>query len=151
MPDFTNEEWKIETDFYQTLNENCLFQINFKFEAMGKAQSFLIKILLGGISVLIAGFLLPGVHIDDFQTGFILAAVIILINLTLKPILILLTLPLTLMTFGLFLLVINALMILLADHFIDGFSVDGFWWAILFAIVLSIINSMFGNRMDSGN
>lgn len=151
MPDFTNEEWKIETDFYQTLIENCLFQINFKFETMGKAQSFLIKILLGGISVLIAEFLLPGVHIDDFLTGFILAAVIILINLTLKPILILLTLPLTLITFGLFLLVINALMILLADHFIDGFSVDGFWWAILFAIVLSIINSLFGNRMDSGN
>lgn len=118
---------------------------------MDKAQSFLVKILLGGISVLIAEFLLPGVHIDDFMTGFILAAVIILINLTLKPILILLTLPLTLITFGLFLLVINALMILLADHFIDGFSVDGFWWAILFAIVLSVINSLFGNRMDSGD
>ncbi len=118
---------------------------------MDKAQSFLVKILLGGISVLIAEFLLPGVHIDDFMTGFILAAVIILINLTLKPILILLTLPLTLITFGLFLLVINALMLLLADHFIDGFSVDGFWWAILFAIVLSVINSLFGNRMDSGD
>lgn len=118
---------------------------------MDKAQSFLVKILLGGISVLLAEFLLPGVHIDDFMTGFILAAVIILINLTLKPILILLTLPLTLITFGLFLLVINALMILLADHFIDGFSVDGFWWAILFAIVLSVINSLFGNRMDSGD
>lgn len=118
---------------------------------MDKAQNFLVKILLGGISVLIAEFLLPGVHIDDFITGFILAAVIILINLTLKPILILLTLPLTLITFGLFLLVINALMILLADHFIDGFSVEGFWWAILFAIVLSIINSLFGNRMNSGD
>lgn len=118
---------------------------------MDKAQSFLVKILLGGISVLIAEFLLPGVHIDDFLTGFLLAAVIILINLTLKPILILLTLPLTLVTFGLFLLVINALMILLADRFIDGFSVEGFWWAILFAIVLSIINSLFGNRMDSGD
>lgn len=118
---------------------------------MDKAQSFLVKILLGGISVLIAEFLLPGVRIDDFLTGFLLAAVIILINLTLKPILILLTLPLTLVTFGLFLLVINALMILLADRFIDGFSVDGFWWAILFAIVLSIINSLFGNRMDSGD
>lgn len=118
---------------------------------MDKAQNFLVKILLGGISVLIAEFLLPGVHIDDFMTGFILAAVIILINLTLKPILILLTLPLTLITFGLFLLVINALMILLADHFIDGFSVEGFWWAILFAIVLSIINSLFGNRMNSGD
>ena len=118
---------------------------------MDKAQSFLVKIFLGGISVLIAEFLLPGVHIDDFMTGFILAAVIILINLTLKPILILLTLPLTLITFGLFLLVINALMVLLADHFIDGFKVDGFWWAILFAILLSILNSLFGSRINSGN
>lgn len=118
---------------------------------MDKAQSFLVKILLGGISVLIAEFLLPGVHIDDFMTGFILAAVFILINLTLKPILILLTLPLTLITFGLFLLVINALVVLLADHFIDGFRVDGFWWAVLFAIVLSLINSLLGNRLNSGN
>ncbi len=112
---------------------------------MNKAQSFLIKIFLGGISVLIAEFLLPGVHIEDFMTGFLLAAVIILINVTLKPILILLTRPITLITFGLFLLVINALMILLADRFIEGFSVDGFWWAILFAIVISIINPLFGN------
>ena len=118
---------------------------------MDRAQSFLVKIFLGGISVLIAEFLLPGVHIDDFMTGFILAAVIIVINFTLKPILILLTLPLTLITFGLFLLVINALMILFADYFIEGFRVDGFWWAILFAIVLSILNSLFGNRMNSGN
>lgn len=118
---------------------------------MDKAQSFLVKILLGGISVLIAEFLLPGVHIDDWTTGFILAAVIILINITLKPLLIILTFPITLITFGLFLLVINALMILLADRIIEGFSVDGFWWAILFAIVLSILNSLFGNRMNSGN
>ncbi len=98
---------------------------------------------------MIAEFLLPGVHIEDFMTGFLLTAVIILINVTLKPVLILL--PLNLITFGLFLLDINALMILLADRFIEGFRVDGFWWAILFAIVLSIINSLFGNRMDSGD
>ena len=118
---------------------------------MEKAQRFLVKILLGGISVLIAEFLLPGVHIDDWMTGFMLAALIILINLTLKPILIILTFPITLITFGLFLLVINALMILLAERVIDGFRVDGFWWAILFAIVLSIINSLFGNRLDLGD
>jgi putative membrane protein len=117
---------------------------------MDKAQSFLVKILLGGISVLIAEYLLPGIHIDNFLTGFILAAFIILINLTLKPLLILLTLPITLITFGLFLLVINALMILFADHVIEGFRVDGFWWAILFAIVLSLLNSLLGNRLDSG-
>ncbi|MBN7816590.1 phage holin family protein [Algoriphagus pacificus] len=118
-------------------------------ENSNAASSFLVKILLGGISVLIAEFLIPGVHVDNFMTGFLLAAVIILINLTIKPILIVLTLPITLITLGLFLLVINAAMLLLAAKIIPGFEVDGFWWAVLFAIVLSIINSLFGNKLDS--
>ncbi len=117
-------------------------------EKANRPLNFVVKILLGGIAVLIAEFLLEGIHIDSFITGFILAAVIILINITLKPILIILTLPITLLTLGLFLLVINALMIMLADKIIPGFEVDGFWWAILFAIVLSIINSLFGNNLN---
>lgn len=114
-----------------------------------KPFSFLVKILIGGISVLIAEFLVPGIHLDGFFTGFILAAVIILINVTLKPLFILLTLPLTVITFGLFLIVINAFVILLCDWLMPGFSVDGFWWAMLFALVLSILNSLFGNSLDS--
>jgi putative membrane protein len=114
-----------------------------------KASSFLVKIILGGISVLIAEFFLSGIHIDSWVTGFLLAAILILINLTIKPLMIVLTLPLTLITFGLFLLVINALVIMLADKIIPGFQVDGFWWALLFAIVLSIINSLFGNNLNS--
>lgn len=109
----------------------------------------LTKILLGGVSVLIADFLLSGVSIDTWLTGFLLAAVIILINFTLKPIMIILTFPVTILTFGLFLLVINALVILIADYFIPGFSVDGFWWALGFAIVLSLINGVFGNDLSS--
>ena len=118
-------------------------------EKKNKPLNFLVKILLGGISVLIAEYFLPGIHIDTFITGFILAAVIILINITLKPLLIVLTFPITVVTLGLFLLVINALMIMLADRIIPGFQVDGFWWAILFAIVLSIINSLFGNNLNA--
>lgn len=114
-----------------------------------KASSFLVKIILGGISVLIAEFFLSGIHIDSWVTGFLLAAILILINLTIKPLMIVLTLPLTLITFGLFLLVINALVIMLADKIIPGFQVDGFWWALLFAVVLSIINSLFGNNLNS--
>lgn len=151
MPAIPNAGLYLRADFHQSFSRILVIFPEFKRGTMDRAQSFLVKILLGGISVLIAEFLLPGVHIDDFLTGFILAAFIILINLTLKPLLILLTLPITLITFGLFLLVINALMILLADRVIDGFTVDGFWWAILFAIVLSILNSLLGNRLDSGN
>ncbi|MBB6328167.1 putative membrane protein [Algoriphagus iocasae] len=114
-----------------------------------KASSFLVKILIGGISVLIAEFFLKGIHIDTFMTGFILAAVIILINLLIKPILVFLTFPITIITLGLFLLVINAGVIIIADRIIPGFEVDGFWWALLFSIVLSIINSLFGNSLDA--
>ncbi|NVJ86124.1 MAG: phage holin family protein [Algoriphagus sp.] len=114
-----------------------------------KGSSILIKIILGGIAVLIAEFFLSGVHIDGWLTGFLLAAVLILINMTIKPLMIIFTLPLTLLTLGLFLLVINALTIMIADYFIPGFVVDSFWWALLFAVVLSIINSLFGNSLSS--
>jgi putative membrane protein len=113
------------------------------------ALNFLVKIALGGIAVLIAELLLKGVHIDTWTTGFILAAVLIVINLTLKPVMILLTLPVTVITLGLFLLVINACVVLIAAYFIPGFSVDGFWWALAFAIVLSILNGFFGNNLSS--
>ncbi len=116
-----------------------------------KAGDFLIKILIGGVCVIIAEYFLPGIHLDDFTTGFILAAVIILVNLTLRPVLIILTLPVTVFTFGLFLLVINALVILICDWLVPGFSVDGFWWAFLFALVLSILNALFGNSLGSTN
>ena len=117
-------------------------------EKTNKPLNLLVKIILGGIAVLIAEYFLSGIHIDNFMTGFILAAVIILINITIKPLLVILTLPITVVTLGLFLLVINALMIMLADRIIPGFQVDGFWWAVLFAIVLSIINSLFGNNLN---
>jgi len=114
-----------------------------------KAKTYVIKILIGGVAVTIAEFLLPGIHLDSVMTGFILAAVIILINLTIKPLFIILTLPITVFTLGLFLLVINALVILVCDWLIPGFSVDGFWWALLFALVLSILNGLFGNSLGS--
>ncbi|MBC6367920.1 phage holin family protein [Algoriphagus sp. AK58] len=114
-----------------------------------KSTSILVKILVGGISVLIADYFLSGVSLDSWITGFLLAAVIILINFTLKPIMVFLTFPITLVTFGLFLLVINALVILMAAELIPGFTVNGFWWALGFAVVLSLINGIFGNTLDS--
>ena len=114
-----------------------------------QSPSILTKIIVGGISILIADLLLSGVSVDTWVTGFILAGVIILINFTIKPILIILTLPVTLLTFGLFLLVINALVVMIAAYFIPGFTVDGFWWALGFALVLSIINSIFGVSLNS--
>jgi putative membrane protein len=74
--------------------------------------------------------------------------IIILINFTVKPILVLLTLPISLLTFGLFLLVINAVVVLLAAELTPGFTVDGFWWALAFALILSLINSILGVSLD---
>ena len=111
--------------------------------------SFLSKVLVGGISVFLANFLLTGVQISSILSGIILVVVIILINFTIKPILVLLTLPISLLTFGIFLLVINAVVVLLAAELTPGFSVDGFWWALAFALILSVINSMLGVSFDS--
>jgi len=85
---------------------------------------------------------LSGVHIDTFWTAIILAIVLAILNAIVKPVFIFLTLPITIVTFGLFLFVINAGMILLAAKFVKGFEVDGFWWALLFSLLLSIVTSV---------
>lgn len=90
---------------------------------------------------LLANFL-PGVTVAGYGTAIIVALVLGLLNLIVKPILVLLTLPVTVITFGLFLLVINAVIILLVDAFISGFNVDGFWVALIFSLLLSIVQSI---------
>jgi putative membrane protein len=103
---------------------------------------FILKILINTIAIIITAYLLKGVHINGSVTALLVAIVLALLNAFLKPLLILLTLPITVFTLGFFLLVINAIIILLASDFVSGFKVDGFWWALLFSIVLSIINSI---------
>lgn len=105
----------------------------------------IVRFLLSGVAVVLTAYLLPGVDVHDYWTALLVALVLSLVNIFVKPILILLTIPLTFLTLGLFLLVINALMILLTDYFIDGFSVDGFWWALLFSLILSLFNSLFSD------
>lgn len=107
-------------------------------------MNILIQLLLGGIAVFITQYLLPGVHVESFWTGVVVAALIALLNLTIKPILIVLTIPITIITLGLFLLAINAILILLAAQIIPGFTVDGFWWALLFGLILGLVNSLLG-------
>jgi putative membrane protein len=109
-----------------------------------EALQILIQLILGAISVLLAQYLLPGVIVNDFFTALVVAALLTLLNLTIKPILIFLTIPITVLTLGLFLLAVNAILILLAAEIVPGFSVDGFWWALIFSVILSIINSLLG-------
>jgi putative membrane protein len=103
---------------------------------------FLIRIIISSLAVMITAWLLPGVHVEDYLTGILVALVLALLNAFLKPLLVIFTLPATLFTFGLFLFVINAVIILIADTLVSGLSVGGFWWAMLFSVVLTLITSI---------
>lgn len=111
-------------------------------------MGFIIRILLTGIVVVLLSYLLPGVAVDSYITALIVALVLALLNLVVKPILVIFTLPVTIITLGLFLFVINAIIILLADAFISGFATDGFWIALLFSILLSLFQSILFSFMD---
>ncbi len=104
---------------------------------------WLTNLILSAAAVLIAAYILPGVEVSSFWVAILVSLVLSLLNLTVKPLLILFTIPLTILSLGVFLLVINSIVILLADFFITGFTVNGFWWALLLSIVLSILNSLF--------
>ena len=110
-------------------------------------MNLLFRILLTAIVVLVLANFLPGVQVVNFTTAIIVAAVLAFLNAILKPILIILTLPITILTLGLFLLVINALIILLADKLIDGFGVSSFWTALLFSILLSFAQSLLNSSL----
>ncbi len=105
-------------------------------------MNLFIRWLISALAVGITALLLPGVSVSGFFTALTIAAVIALINIFLKPILVLLTLPITLLTLGLFLIVIDAVLILIASAIVPGFAVAGFWSALFFAIILSIVNSI---------
>lgn len=105
-------------------------------------MTFILRILVTAVVVVFLSKFLPGVAVAGYLTAIIVALVLALLNLIVKPILILFTLPVTIVTFGLFLIVINAIIILLADAFVEGFDVNGFWIAVLFSLLLSIIQSL---------
>lgn len=127
-------------------------------------MNFIVRILISSFAVLITAYFLDGVTISDnqfysgsypelnkFTTALLVAIVLAFLNTIVKPILTILSLPITFFTLGLFLLVINALIILFADRLVDGFSVDGFWTALLFSLVLSLVSGfleLFNREKD---
>lgn len=100
-----------------------------------------LKILLTALAVVVLSKILPGVSVTGYISAIIVAVVIALLNMFVKPLLVFFTLPATIVTLGLFLFVINAIIILLADNLVDGFAVSGFWAALLFSILLSVFRS----------
>jgi len=105
-------------------------------------MKLLTRILVTSVLVLLIAHFMKGVHVAGFVTALLVAVVLGLLNIFIKPIFVLLTLPFTIFTLGLFLLVINAIIILLCTNIVGGFSVDSFWTALLFSVLLSISQSI---------
>ncbi len=109
-------------------------------------RSILLRLLVNTLSVFFTAWILgDAVQLDGITTAIGVAIVLAILNVFLKPLLIFFTLPATIFTFGLFLFVINAVVIMIADSLLSGFSVANFWWALLFSLVLSFISSLLWN------
>jgi putative membrane protein len=108
-----------------------------------QGMKFIVNIIISSIAVFLTAYILPGVNLQqDIMTIFIVVVLLAIANSVVKPILHILTFPITIVTFGLFALVLNAFMVMLVDYFVVGFSVASFWWALGFSIVLSIVSSV---------
>lgn len=115
-------------------------------------MNFILKVLITGLIAYLLQNILSGVRIVDMKTAALFALVLALLNAVVKPILVILTIPVTVFTLGLFLLVINAFMVLLAANLFKGVYVNGFWWALAFSILLSlgssILYSLVGGKKE---
>ena len=100
----------------------------------------IIHWLVAALAVLITAYVLPGVHVSGLLSALVVAVVLGVINVFLRPLLIVLTLPITIVTLGLFIFIINGLLVMLAASVVPGFAVDSFWWAFLFGIVLAVVS-----------
>lgn len=111
------------------------------------ANGTILQIMVSSIALLVADYLMDSVRFEKSWVAIVTAIVLALLNTFVKPLLVLLTLPATILTLGLFMLVINAAMILLAREIVPGFSVDGFWYALLLSLFLSLVNGLFNGRV----
>ena len=103
------------------------------------------NLLINTISIFAVSYILTGIQIDSVVTALVVAVLMAVLNVTLKPFLIVITIPITVITFGLFLLVINVLVLYAAEALIDGFHIAGFWWALAFSFLVTFVNSiLFG-------
>jgi putative membrane protein len=111
--------------------------------------SLIIKWLVFAGSVSLVGWLFPGVHVENFLTALLVAAVFGLINVTIGPVLKLLTFPITILTLGVFSVILNTLLFWSTTIVVPGFSINGFWWAMLAVLVVSAVSTV-GNRLLLG-
>lgn len=111
-------------------------------------MGLIIRLLISTLAILVAANIIPGVSVNSTMTAVIVAVVLGILNTFLKPILQILALPITILTLGLFYFVINVLIIYLTSYLVDGFDVSGFFAALLFSFVISIISAILGMFLD---
>lgn len=112
-------------------------------------MSFFINLLLSALAVAIAAYITPGATVDGYVTALIVAIVLAIVNSTIGPILKTIALPLNILTLGLVSLIINILMVLLVAKIVPGFQLDGFWTALVFAVILALVNMVLGGGLIS--
>jgi putative membrane protein len=112
---------------------------------------FLVKTLITAVAVLVAAYIIGGVHVKDSMTAVFVAVVLGLLNSFIKPILVIITIPITIFTLGLFLLVINILIVKWVSEIVPGFTVDGWFSALLFSLVVSIASSLIESLLGTNN
>lgn len=112
-------------------------------------MKILINLIVTAIIVFLLANFLPGISVDGFGSSIIVVIVLAILNFLVKPILQIISIPITILTLGLFLFVINALIIMLCGSLVGGFHVDGFWSALLFSLVLSIVQSIVGGLIGA--
>ena len=106
-------------------------------------MNFIIRLLISALVAFgLSKILEPHVRIDSYVTALIFVMALGLLNAIVKPILVILTLPITILTLGIFLIILNVLMVILAGKWVNGIHIDGFWWALVFGLLLSFISSV---------
>jgi putative membrane protein len=122
-------------------------------DILGLPKGFIMELILiwilNAVALLVVAYILPGITVASFGSALIAALVLGLLNALVKPVLVILTLPITVVTLGLFLLVLNALVFWFAGSILKGFQVNGFWWALIGAIVYSIVSGLLSGLLSS--
>ncbi len=109
-------------------------------------EAFLFKLLISSVVVIITAWVSPGVHIRGFGSAILVALVLSLLNIFLRPLMLILSLPATILTFGLFVFIINAFIVWLTSKIVSGFKIDSFGWALVFSLILSIVTYIFDSN-----
>ncbi len=120
----------------------------YNYEFKKKRKGMLAKLLITMVALFVTAYIIPGMSIQGVFAGFVAALILGIVNVIIKPIFIVLTLPLTILTMGLFLLVVNGLMLWLAAGLVPGFFVAGFWSAVFGSIILSIVTWFLNSILD---